>query len=70
MTLTTTYEKILDTRQVNMEARCCLFVRKKNKNISPSIGGTKVNTKKIVDWLYIPKIKKINGILTMAAPST
>jgi hypothetical protein len=65
-----TYEIILDTKKVNVEARCFLSLVKKDKKKLPRFTGRKIKTKKNVDWLYMPKIKKINGILTVAAPST
>jgi hypothetical protein len=65
-----TYEIILATRKVNATARCCLFIRNMYKKILPRFGGRKIKTKKIVGCLYMPKIKKINGILIMVSPRT
>jgi hypothetical protein len=70
MTSSDTYAIILDTWKVNAEERCFLFIKKTYKKILPRFGGRKLITKKISSWLYMPKIKKINGILTMVAPST
>ena len=55
---------------MNAEARCYLFISKTCKNILPRFGGRKLKAEKIVDWLYMPKIKKINVILTMVTPRT
>jgi hypothetical protein len=68
MTSNDTYETILDTRKVNEEVICCLFIGNTNNNILPRFEGRKI--KKIVDWLYmkkINKINKINGILIRAS---
>jgi len=70
MTSNVTYATILNTREVNGEERCFIFISKIDKKILPRFGGRKIKTKKIVDLIYMPKIKKINGILTMATPRT
>jgi hypothetical protein len=70
MNSSATYAIILDTRKVNAEEICFLSLSKTDKKILPRFGGRKIKTKKNVDWLYMPKIKKINGILTVVAPST
>jgi hypothetical protein len=59
-----------DTRQVNEKERCCLSLSKTDNKILPRFGGRKIKTKKNVDWTYMPKVKKINGILIVVSPST
>jgi hypothetical protein len=49
MTLSATYAIILDTKQVNAEARCCISLSKIENKTLPRFGGRKIKMKKIVD---------------------
>jgi hypothetical protein len=70
MNLSATYAIIWNTRKVNAKSRCHVSLSKTKNKILPRFGGQKTKTKKNLDWIYMPKINKINGILIVATPST